>query len=61
MTGRRALGLVIVLALLAMAGIVGMLLATRGWDVLFFLMTAAPLILGAGLWARHWRGRLHKA
>lgn len=61
MTGRRALGLVIVLALLAMAGIVGMLLATRGWDVLFFLMTAAPLMLGAALWLCHRRGRLNSA
>lgn len=61
MTGRHALGLVIVLALLAMAGIVGMLLAIRCWDGLFFLMTAAPLILGAGLWTQHRRGRLNSA
>lgn len=48
MTGARAMRLVIVLALLAVGGIVGMLLADGGWDWLFFAMTALPLTVGAG-------------
>ncbi|MFT4198158.1 MAG: hypothetical protein QM601_09655 [Pseudoxanthomonas sp.] len=52
MTGARALWLVVALALLAVAGIVGMLLAEHGWDGLFFALTALPPAVGAGCWWR---------
>ncbi len=50
MTGRRTLALVLLLALAAIAGIVGMLLAEGGWDLLFLAMTALPLLVGGWRW-----------
>jgi len=44
----RTLGLVLVLALLSIGGLIGMLLAGRGWDLAFFALTALPLA-AAGL------------
>jgi hypothetical protein len=55
MTGARAMWLVMALALVSVAGIVGMLLAEGGWDWLFFAMTALPL--AAGSWFRHGAGQ----
>lgn len=55
MTGRRALGLVVTLAVMLMVGIVGMLLVDRDWDGVFLFMTAVPLILGMGCWLRERR------
>lgn len=48
MTGARALCLVLALALVAIGGIVGMLLADGAWDRAYFAMTALPLLVGAG-------------
>lgn len=46
---------VLVLALLAIGGIIGMLLAGGiVWDRLFFALTALPLVIGA------WRGWTHR-
>lgn len=42
-TARRTMGLVLVLALLSIAGLIGMLLAGGGWDLAFFALTALPL------------------
>jgi len=59
MTGARAMWLVVALALVSVAGIVGMLLAESGWDGLFFAMTALPLAAGLWFWwrvGRHYRG-----
>lgn len=50
MNGRRTLALVLVLALICIAGIVGMLLSESSLDWLFFAMTAAPLLIGAWRW-----------
>jgi bacteriorhodopsin len=50
MNGRRTLALVLVLALICIAGIVGMLLSDSALDWLFFAMTAAPLLIGAWRW-----------
>lgn len=47
-TGRRTMGLVLVLALLSIGGLIGMLLAGGGWDLAFFALTALPLA-AAGL------------
>ncbi len=52
MTGARAIWLVLALALLALAGIVGMLLADGGWDWLFFAMLLLPPAVGAWQWWR---------
>ncbi len=52
MTGKRALVLVIALALVAMAGIVGMLLAEGRWDGVCFIMAILPLAAGLGCWWR---------
>lgn len=52
MTGARAIRRILLLALLALGGIVGMLLAGGGWDWLFFAMTALPLLVGACCWWR---------
>lgn len=54
MNGRRTLALVLVLALICIAGIVGMLLSDSALDWLFFAMTAAPLLIGAWRW---WKSR----
>lgn len=48
MRGRRTLVIVVLLALLSMGGIVGLLLAEGGWDVVFFGVAALPL--GVGAW-----------
>ncbi|MET0548176.1 MAG: hypothetical protein ABW002_02735 [Xanthomonas sp.] len=48
MTGLRALCLLSVLALAAIGGIVGMLLAEGALDRLCFALAAAPLLVGAG-------------
>lgn len=50
----RTYALVAALALLSVAGIVGMLLSDGAWDLLFFAMAAVPLAFGA--W-RRWRVR----
>jgi len=52
MTGARAMWLVVALALVSVAGIVGMLLAESGWDGLFFAMMALPLAAGLWFWRR---------
>ncbi|MFT3762235.1 MAG: hypothetical protein QM761_06405 [Pseudoxanthomonas sp.] len=52
MTGARAIWLVSLLALVAIAGIVGMLLAGGGWDWLFFAMAALPPAVGGWCWWR---------
>ena len=52
MTGARAMWLVVALAAVSVAGIVGMLLAEGGWDWLFFAMTALPLAAGLWFWRR---------
>lgn len=57
MTGARALCLVLALALVAIGGIVGMLLAEGAWDRLCFAMTALPLLVGAGCCWRMRRSR----
>lgn len=57
MNGRRTLTLVLVLALICIAGIVGMLLSESALDWLFFAMTAAPLLIGAWRW---WASRGNK-
>lgn len=54
MTGQRALALVIVLALLSVAGIVGMLLVEAGGaDGVLLLVAALPLAAGALLYWNH--------
>lgn len=54
MSGRRALIILVVLALVCDAGIVGMLLSDNGWDWLFLAMAALPLAFGVWCWrARH--------
>ncbi|UYC10636.1 hypothetical protein [Xanthomonas sp. CFBP 8445] len=50
MTGLRALCLLVVLALAAVGGIVGMLLAEGALDRLCFALAASPLLVGAGCW-----------
>lgn len=50
----RTYALVAALALLAIAGIVGMLLSESAWDAAFFAMAACPLAFGA--WRRLRRG-----
>lgn len=52
MTGLRALGLTILLAAIAIGGIVGMLLAEGILDWAFFAMAATPLAAGLGCWRR---------
>ena len=42
----KTLRLVLVLALLSVAGIVGMLLTDSGWDWAFFALTGLPLAVG---------------
>ncbi|MGB3394347.1 MAG: hypothetical protein WA956_11075 [Stenotrophomonas sp.] len=59
MTGARAMWLVVALAAVSVAGIVGMLLAESGWDWLFFAMAALPL--PAGLWFRHRAARVPRS
>lgn len=51
MNGRRTMLLVAALALLSIAGIVGMLLADGAWDGCFLALTALPLIVGS--WRVH--------
>ncbi len=49
MNGRRTLSLVIVLAVICVAGLVIMLVADAAlWDRIGFALTAAPLVIG--LW-----------
>ncbi len=48
--GRRTMRLVVALALLAMAGIIGMLLVESAWDWLFLALAALPLGVGAWCW-----------
>lgn len=46
MMGQKTLRLVLVMALLSIAGIIGMLLVDSGWDWAFFALTALPLAVG---------------
>lgn len=46
MNGRKALWLVVLLALIGIAGIVGMLLVGGIWDSALLLLAATPLLLG---------------
>lgn len=50
MIGRRAITVLVVMALVCDAGIVGMLLSNSGWDWLFLAMATAPLAFGAWCW-----------
>lgn len=50
MKGRRALLRVLLFALAAIVGIVGMLLTEGAWNVAFFLLAGLPLV--AGTWWR---------
>ncbi|MDQ1093667.1 membrane protein DedA with SNARE-associated domain [Xanthomonas sacchari] len=54
MTGARAIALLLMLALAAMGGLVGMLLAEGGLDRVCLALAVAPLLVGAGCWWR-WR------
>ncbi len=46
MSGVKNLRLVLVMALLSAAGIIGMLLVDSAWDWVFFALTALPLAVG---------------
>ncbi|WP_242113273.1 hypothetical protein [Luteimonas aquatica] len=50
MNGRGSLSLVLVLALICMAGIVGMLLGDGVLDAACFAMAAVPLLVGLWRW-----------
>lgn len=50
MTGLRALCLLVALALAAVGGIVGMLLAEGVLDRLCFALAVSPLLAGVGCW-----------
>ncbi len=53
MTGSRTMLTAVAMALLCMAGLVGMLLLEGGWDVPFFLLAVLPLVIGlAAMWRR---------
>jgi CHASE2 domain-containing sensor protein len=56
-SGRRALAVLVALALVCDVGIVGMLLSDDGWDWLFLAMAALPLAFG--VWS--WRARRRDA
>lgn len=58
MKGRRALRLVMLLALAGIVGIVGMLLTEGAWNKAFLVLAALPL--AAGAWWR-WRQRVPAA
>ena len=47
MTGMRAMVLIVVMALLCMAGLAGMLVAGGIWDIGFFGLAALSLLVGA--------------
>lgn len=51
---KKSLRWLLVLALMAIAGIVGMLLTEGAWDRLSFALAALPLAIGA------WRGWTHR-
>ena len=54
MTGQPAMTLVLVLAVLCGAGIVGMLLVEAGaWDGVLFVVAALPLLVGGWLYRSH--------
>lgn len=55
--GRRTMRRVVALALLAMAGIIGMLLVENAWDWLFLAMAALPLGVGAWCWRAQRRAK----
>lgn len=46
MTNWRGLKVLVVLALLSAAGIIGMLLTDGIWDAVFLVLTALPLVIG---------------
>lgn len=57
MKGRDALRLVLLLAVVSAAGIIGLLLADGGMDLVLMFLAALPL--GVGLWC--WRVEARKA
>lgn len=51
MTGARTMMAAVLMALLSLAGIVGMLVAEAGaWDVVFFFLALLPFMVAAACW-----------
>ncbi len=50
MNARKTLSLVVAMALLSVAGIIGMLLVESAWDWAGFALAALPLMVGGWRW-----------
>lgn len=50
MTGKRTILVTAVLAILSVAGLIGMLVVEGAWDVSFFALAIMPLLVGFVSW-----------